>query len=343
MCWSRPRHAATGDGRGELASTLVILVLSVISREVCWFSFVKAVPVTLEVVLSPTPAGKFLFVTSYFRVYAAKHSFFEYDCWIREFLRIFVGELFVYTSKELSQGLFREEKANVHVRNCYESPWDIPCLAGRREPYRQQRRLDPENLTHHRTEMLYAIWNGRTCLVKEVSDEFPSSLVFWIDIGLARLNKFGVKAFPNMTRMEELYGAGTEGRMVFSMVARHRYHRAADLVPITFDWIQGGFYGGDRRAIIAFFANFWAVHDALALKGFFVGKDQILINVVFAYGPNSWVEANFKALPLCNKWLAALLFHTNPEFCFPPGARRLLRSEDFMDGDHSRLLGLVQH
>jgi hypothetical protein len=38
--------------------------------------------------------------------------------------------------------------------------------------------------------------------------------------------------------------------------------------------IQGGFFGGSRAGILAFYQHFWARHDYFIYKGYFVGKDQ---------------------------------------------------------------------
>jgi hypothetical protein len=48
------------------------------------------------------------------------------------------------------------------------------------------------------------------------------------------------------------------------------------------DYIQGGFFAGDREAIRRYFDNYFQLHDELIVNDQFVGKEQKLMNILVA-------------------------------------------------------------
>jgi len=55
--------------------------------------------------------------------------------------------------------------------------------------------------------------------------------------------------------------------------------------------IEGGFFMGNAKAIKNFAINFWDLHDERLKKGFFIGKDETLMNIlIFERKPHHFVR-----------------------------------------------------
>jgi hypothetical protein len=112
---------------------------------------------------------------------------------------------------------------------------------------------------------LAALWNGKICLVKEVSDEYHDSVVFWIESGSLHEPMYGQEPFAEQNRMDELLPKGTtNGKMVLSLFRELRLDkskRKEALQRYDYFWkhlhlVMGGFFGGHRIAIFDFYDFF---------------------------------------------------------------------------------------
>ena len=156
--------------------------------------------------------NRFIFVTSYF-----KHSHSSYYQWLKNILHLFYGELYIFTSPNLTYLFTKCNHSNIHLRTHYHTTWDVPCTSNKKDLYQKHFEIDPERIIH-KTPDLYSIWNQKICLVKEISDEFPKSMIFWFDIGSVRESLYSHIHFHNYTRLNELYPKNGDGKMIFSMV-----------------------------------------------------------------------------------------------------------------------------
>lgn len=262
---------------------------------------------------------KFVFVTSYYDIgNKSKASSQEYSIWVSNFLKIFVGTLYFYTSDSLALNYTAKARGNVHFVTKYKTVWDIPCVSGLDSVYAKQYDIDPEK--YHSPD-LYAVWNSKICLMKEISALYPWSLVFWIDSGSVRESIYSNIVFPNLTRMNEVFpNRTTDGRMIFAMRKKLRMERFSPPRLVTYPWAIGGFFGGDHAALLSLHNEFWQMHEKYLRKGFFVGSDQFLFSTYMLYHDNVLVQPNYYAMEKCDSWFATYSFYGNTELCFsiPP-------------------------
>jgi hypothetical protein len=205
---------------------------------------------------------------------------------------------------------------NIHVRYLYATPWEIPCIAKYQDEYRRQQMLDDQPHNHRPAE-LYAIWNSKICLVRDLSREHPKSVVFWIDSGSLRERRYESIVFPNKARMWEVLPDGTtQGKMIFAFYRDIHIPRLLPLRKYGGRWVGaiGGFFGGDFTAITEFYDHFWQYHDALLAKGEFVGVDQELFTTYVVYANETWVQPNWRAFTDC--WFATWSFWSDPRLAF---------------------------
>jgi hypothetical protein len=257
----------------------------------------------------------------------------NYQHWIGNFLNIFVGDLIFYTnSLGLSMFPALKQKPNIQTRLIYSSPFDYPCMRHLKTVYEAQVKIDPE-ATIHKPE-LYAIWNGKCCLTKEVSDEFWGAVVFWIDSGSMREDIYRRIRFPNTERLNQLFPTGTNGKMVFAFGERSLAERMYPIHIFRRDYVIGTFFGGDYKAIHWFYTVFWKVHDYFLGKGEFVGKEQNLMAVILVFASPTWIQPNYLARG-CDPWFSTFSFYSNTTLCFssPPS---LENSTMYITGDSVR-------
>jgi hypothetical protein len=246
---------------------------------------------------------------------------------VTRFLHAFVGQLVFYTNRAGTLMLGNvTTKDNIILRLNYSSPFDYPCLKDLRADYTRQHALDPEKGVGHSPD-LYAIWNGKICLIREVSKEFPSAIVFWIDAGSLRERLYVGRPFPSQSRLEAVFPFGAEGRMVFTMWRRYKLGRSYQGCLVRRDVAIGGFFGGDHAAIKSFFSAYWRLHDFFLAKNVFVGKDQHLMSTfIMSPGVSCWIQPNYLA-QRCDPWFATLSFYGDTRLCFNPVPRPWLATE----------------
>jgi hypothetical protein len=277
-------------------------------------------------IVYPTVRGsaslsRFVFVTAYFDG-PSKHRTSEYEVWITHFLHIFVGELYFYTTPHWKQLLTNRTKVshNVHFRLNYSDPFDIPCVRPLRSAYEKQWPLDPERRSH-RGSHVYAVWNGKICLVSEVSLLEPNAIILWIDSGSCREKIYWNIVFPNASRLASVIKLETRGAMIFAAwhhitlkpVWPMKCHRSALAI--------GGLFGGDQTALREYWTFFWAIHDYFLQRGEFVGNDQHLMSTYLIYTDLAWVQPNYQAYRgKCDPWFSTFSLYGDTSICFkdPP-------------------------
>jgi hypothetical protein len=254
-----------------------------------------------------------VFVTSYWPG-PSKHNTSDYVGWIRCLFRIFIGELYFYTTPQTWEILTNgtTPAPNIHSRFNYTEPWDLPCVSSLRSPYADQWLLDKEKADHN--PRLYAIWNGKLCLVCEVSLMHPFATVFWIDSSSVREPQYNAIRFPNPARILSVVSPATRGAMIFAMFRRLSLERPGFFRVFRSNYVIGTFFGGDQTALREYSVGFWGIHDALLKYNQFVGVDQFLMSTYFVYADKAWFQPNYEGT--CNSWFSTFSFYTNTTMCF---------------------------
>jgi hypothetical protein len=221
-------------------------------------------------------------VTAMWLIPGAKHSIDQYIEWMKNFMLHIDGNMVIYTSMDVSELLRGQQllnRSNIVLRSDYETPFEIPCIQPYAEEYKyRQHELDPENKLHK--PELYAIWNGKNCLMQEVanSNPFQSTHFIWADMGALRDTNTRIRHWPDRRRIHSLFQGDRLDKMVFGgmepIAEQDVLSYSLDQGPVRRDYIQGGFFGGSKRALQRFSTLFWKFHDEFIKRGFFVGKDQ---------------------------------------------------------------------
>jgi hypothetical protein len=189
-------------------------------------------------------------------------------------------------------------------------------MAPYRAEYMRQELLD-DQAAYKRPAKLYAIWNAKVCLLREVSCEHPKSVIFWIDAGSLRDSKFEGIAFPDPARMlEVLPDATTQGKMIFAFHKKIHIPRLFPLRKYAARWVGaiGGFFGGDFTALAEFYDRFWSIHDTLLAGGAFIGSDQELYTTYVVYAKETWIQPNWRAFT--DTWFSTWSFWTDWRLSF---------------------------
>jgi hypothetical protein len=256
----------------------------------------------------------YVFVSAYFDG-PSKHGSESYVAWIPHFLKIFVGELYFYTTPHWKVNFTESINVgpNVHFRFNYSSPFEIPCMRRLRSAYEKQCLIDRE-IDIHKGPHLYAVWNGKICLMSEVSLLVPWAIVFWIDAGSCREEIYWETPFPNRHRLTSVITLEQRGAMIFGAHRPFKYMARVPLEYVVEDLVIGTFYGGDQDALREYWHFFWALHDHFITHGEFVGKDQHLMSTYIAYTDRAWIQPNYEGH--CNTWFTAFSFYGDTSRCF---------------------------
>ena len=231
------------------------------------------------------PSNPITIITSFWLVPGSKHSKEEYQAWMQSFLSRVTANVVIFTSRVSWETMGNlKTKGNVAFVFDYEVPFDIPCMQPLEHEYRAHQWFKDPDRQHHGPE-LYAIWNGKGCLVNRVIREnaFKSKYFFWVDIGSFRNAGWNTTTeWPALERVEHLFASHPD-TPVFAMV-RQPWEKMKDWKiengPHQPFLIQGGFFGGTIPAIHRFVDSFWTYHDMFMSAGHFIGKDENVMDAL---------------------------------------------------------------
>jgi len=159
------------------------------------------------------------------------------------------------------------------------------------QDWQKQHDLDSENFRH--SLELYYIWIGRAFLLMESMKLFPNAeWFFWVDSGGARNE--GRWSFP---RFIQSSGLPDDRMIMFTPRKRSEFPCFGEdtMIPsvlepeqdhlIREDCIQGGAYGGSRKAIELFTYDFKQTLRYFFHNDLFAGKDQCVFNYMYVKEP----------------------------------------------------------
>ncbi|EJD40891.1 hypothetical protein AURDEDRAFT_39702, partial [Auricularia subglabra TFB-10046 SS5] len=231
-----------------------------------------------------------LLVTAFYPLSHSKHSVGEYKRWMTAFLGRIETDVYLYAPAYLVPLVesLRPAGYNLFVNTTFASPFDIPPLtAVGREGFEAQHALDREKRIH--TAELYAIWSAKPYFLSAAAHTARAEgnrryrLAFWVDAGSFRASKHAYRYWPDPARFDEA-------------IAATKAMEDAILVPMDYDppgwfmdwnatkgpadgsWSEGSFFGGSLSAVDWYARAYYTYFSHWRANGYFVGKDQTLIN-----------------------------------------------------------------
>lgn len=229
-------------------------------------------------------------VTAYFPLQArSKHTEEEYRVWYSRFLRI-SSPVVIYTTNR-TYPILKELRGDLPVLfKVLEDVWQLPFGEFREDYSGFQASIDPEKRIHF--PELYAIWNSKTALVKQVADENPflSDYFIWSDIGAfrdPRVSQIGPWPYAETVRTVMAHG---RDKILVGEIHNYVLHYHLADGPFTKDFVQAGVFGGCVEAISWFAASFREWHEIYRARGLFVGKEQSMFNALVLATPERFVS-----------------------------------------------------
>ena len=256
-------------------------------------------------------------VSMYFKLSASKHSISQYNSWIANMLKSIQAPLVMYTDSKSIEFLQANRNSSHYTTTyfIYDDIWGVMReLELRRNmsylvPYqKEQHDKDAERRIHNPS--LYACWNLKTYILAKASEmnEYNSEFFMYTDAGAWR-----EKAFTDWPHEEFVRNVSQRlnDRMLFGQVYDKRR-----LFNVGQDHIEGTFFAGSKLAIAAYERAFYDQHDLWLQAGFFIGKDQTMMNMLaFVTHKESIVrlQAWDAAQGCCNRWHFYQRFFAQPK------------------------------
>lgn len=240
----------------------------------------------------------YIFITAYYPYNSNRHKKREYKKWIPLFFNNVKKNVIVFTDNEGKEVINNYTKNVIRI---YTIPLSqIECISRRKniqKEYEYQMEIDPKDMP--RSVFTKLIWNSKICLLNDIANIYISKLYMWIDIGCFRDVK-QVTNFPDNGVIMEL----SKYKMFFFLVNKKLNLKKKKEYIITNNFIQAGFYGGNRKEITKFYHLFWKVHDKYLKKKVYIGTEESIMNTVITFYGNEYkgIYATVKKCGCRNVW-----------------------------------------
>lgn len=228
-------------------------------------------------------------IACYFKIQRSKHNHKKYEKWMIKFLASVSSPLVLFTSEaSFDRKLLKFRQNYPTTLYKIDSHWSIlkNIEQLRNKTYIKNYKsnqfiLDPEKIKHNSD--LYVIWNMKSFLVNKIAQLNPynSNVFIYSDIGAWR-NEIIID-WPNESVVENLMHI-LNNRILFGQISNSKIKKL--LFYPQGDFIEGGFFMGNKNAIQWFENNFWNLHDSRMKKNYFIGKDETLMNLL-AFEPKT--------------------------------------------------------
>ncbi|KZV95184.1 hypothetical protein EXIGLDRAFT_672376 [Exidia glandulosa HHB12029] len=253
----------------------------------------------------PPSASPILIVTAYYPLSKSKHSLYQYNLWLANFLSRITTDVYMFTPPEMEHSL-RGLRGNlpIHLNTSFQSIDHIPIISPLRDAFEEQVAKDPEAWKH--VPDLYKIWTAKPWFVHEAlanvrrEQEGRYQYVFWVDAGSMRQpHAFG--HWPSIDRVrsvwadaERLSGTAADDLLFIPMehapdVSLVRWTEADGPLRSSKDMSEGSLFGGTPKAIEWWYNTYLAYFHHWLDAGFFVGNDQLLMNALFLLYPARFI------------------------------------------------------
>ena len=210
------------------------------------------------------------FVTAYFDI-PSKHDHSEYVKWISNQRNMC---LVVFTD---SPALWKVPGQIVFETSLCEEGRALNMSSSF---WRDQWFLDPEAVTH-RGPQLYITWNLKPYFMSQAAriNPFSSEYFFWIDAGYTRSVKLGDARSLNPSLEKDA--------MYFLLLGQFSRQEMLGGFHYTVgkEGVGGGMFGGHISFVDKWVALYYRVFHEYVKRGWFVGKDQNLLNSLCSENP----------------------------------------------------------
>lgn len=269
------------------------------------------------------PSNDHIFVTYYYPVKTGKqrHTVEEYAARMERFFDIVKLPTIFYTQRRyLKQMNITSIPENIVINETYDSPYEICNLEKYRIQYKKIEILMNKTVGYAVTDVFGAIWNAKTCLVKEVLGYTNYSYGHWIDIGMFKDNQYVGQKFNDTTRMDKIF-TKIRDKILFGAIAQLSSFKVVPFEEYNInatDYFTGGYFGGSRKAINNFCKEVFIYHDYFLKKSQYVLREEFIYSAYCLYNPKncSFIKMGGNG---CLYWHSTIgfLFASNP--CkFPP-------------------------
>ena len=236
-------------------------------------------------------------VSAYWQIDKSKHRGSEYQKWINNFGAVDMDRL-IFTSKEIRKTVFTHRgfyTANTFFNTSYNTPEQ---MIGARvyAMLKSMHWLDSEKERHG--PELYAIWYLKWTCMSIAMNRFNSTFFIWHDIGAYR-DEWTTMHWPSKRKQEQLMLMHDE-QVLVGRITTKTYHfkhvntiSKLESVFRNADDIEGGFFGGRRKALEWFCSTYEVLFENMYKMHLFAGKDQTLMNILTRLYPSRFSIIDF--------------------------------------------------
>ena len=241
-------------------------------------------------------------IAIYMELNKSKHSVAKYDQWIKNIAVSVSSPLALVINR---QGYLKIANLRIGGITKYYVIDDIWVIMKQLEIERnksyiqnyleKQNNLDREKSIHNAN--LYAIWNLKCYIAYKIAQENPFNSKFFIYSDAGSFRERFVAHWPDTEFIENSLIRKLNDRILFGQIYTFDKFKSSKVLENS-DFIQGGFFAGTAKALQDFYTNYFSIHDERLSKGLFIGKEQILMNLVsFVFFNQSVVRLHTRGLP----------------------------------------------
>jgi hypothetical protein len=220
-------------------------------------------------------------ISMFFRLNISKHSNRKYKKWMRNILLSVNSPMAIYTDYKSKDFIELHRSNRPTILYLYESIWQLmreleikrnkPEFFYIKKYVYSQIDKDPEKSMHNPN--LYAIWNLKAFIADRISRDNPFGSKFFIYSDMGAWRDGLIPKWPNKT-FARLVSHNLGDKIMFSQI--NKFKTFSPYLNI----IEGGFFAGNRQALRNFEQHFYNLHDERLNMNYFIGKDQIIMNIM---------------------------------------------------------------
>ena len=217
-------------------------------------------------------------VTCYYKIGKSKHSEYEYDCWIKNFVLNINAQVVLFTNKSGVDYIKHILKENNNLQ-CHIIVKELDDLAISikypREFWESQYEIDTRK-DSGRGIGCYKIWNSKFSFLQEAIDinPFNSDKFIWNDIGNVRDSRIisVLNSYPDHRKMSN--------NKLDIILLRH-FQNESQLFFQEEVHFSGSMFGGGKDAILELCKLYYLYFEMYARQNKFIGCDQQIISTLY--------------------------------------------------------------
>ncbi len=255
-------------------------------------------------------------ITCYYKV-KSKHTFNEYDKWIKNLLLTIRCNIIIFTSAEqaeilrtLSMQNRQQDDSNKNVKIIIKELQDLEIVKRYPDIWEDQYRKDPTR--DIRTKECYMIWNSKLALVREAIqiNPFGSDKFVWNDIGSMRDSKFIHENYINFLNYPR-YSSISSDKL--DIVLLRDYDDPKQIFFHHETHLSGAIFGGGRDVFLKVIDLFYKNFDMYLENGYFIGCDQQILSTCVLQEPElfKFITPD-KSDRIIDKWFYLYYHYSKP-------------------------------